>query len=486
MALRRTRLSGTPPTTPPGHRWGPLAAFGAAGLLAVAAAVPASAVTVDDWDVTGIQFVNADCSRNEYVVNLTVAGTSDDGGGFDKMRVTLWDDGEIMDTRLLEIPVGQTVNRTAFLSFVGLYGTGAPGVGITLYEADAAGVAGATIDSKDPFIPEDQEGPCEFNVERIGGPDRIATAALLAQRFIVADTVVIATSTDYPDALTAAPLAEQEAGPLLLTRPTHLPSATRGEITRLQPANVIVVGGTASISNGVVDDIQDLVPGATVTRLAGADRYATAAAVAAEIDQDSTPEMFLATGEGFPDALVLSALASRENAPLVLAKAGHLPSATRAFLETASYDNLRVAGGTTVLSDAVVDEAAAIDGATATRYAGADRYETAAQVLAQFPAEGKVMVATGEEFADALTAVPVAGRTGAGIALSRTDSVPGSVMTEVERLTGGFGSPLVSIVGGEAALSSNVYDQLLALFPTTAPAEPAAPGSMTSNAPQED
>ncbi|MCK0112756.1 cell wall-binding repeat-containing protein [Ornithinimicrobium sp. F0845] len=485
MAPHRSRLS-APPTTRPDHRrWRPIAAIGAAGLLAVAAAVPASAVDLGDWDVTGIQFVNVDCSRNEYVVDLTLTGTTDDGGGFDKVIVSVWDDQVEKDARTLEVPVGSTVDRTAFLSFVGTYGSGAPGVGIYVYEADSAGTQGSLIDYIDPFYPEDQEGPCDFDVERIGGPDRIATAALLAQRFIVADTVVVAKSTDYPDALTAAPLADQEAGPLLLTKPTHLPSATAAEITRLQPTTVIVVGGTASVSQDVVDDIQDLAPGATIERLYGSDRYGTAAAVAAEITQDSTQQVFLATGQGFPDALVLSALAARENAPLVLAKADSLPAATEAFLESTTYDDLYAAGGTMVLSDAVVDEAAMIGGATATRYSGADRYETAADVLAQFPAEGKVMVATGEEFADALTAVPVAGRTGAGIALSRPDSVPASVMTEIERLTDGFSYPLVSIVGGEAALSSDVYDQLLALFPVSAPPEPAAPGSMSSNNPQE-
>lgn len=483
MAPRRSHLPISSTTPSATRRWGPPAAF--AGLLAVAAAVPASAVTVDDWEVSGIQFVNADCARNEYVVDLTLTGTTDDGGGFDKMRVEVWDDGELKDHRVLEVPVGGTVDATAFLSFVGTYLTGAPGVGIVLQEADAAGDPTGYIDWIDPFFPEDQEGPCDFNVERIGGLDRIETAALLAQRFIKADTVVIAKSTDYPDALTAAPLAEQEAGPLLLTRPTHLPLATRGELTRLQPTRVIVVGGPGSVSDGVVDDIQDLVPGATIDRLHGPDRYATAAAVAAEITQDSTAEMFLATGQGFPDALVLSALASRENAPLLLAKADSIPSATRDFLETATYDDLYAAGGPGVLSDAVVNGAAAIGGATATRYAGPDRYETAAAVLAQFPAEGKVMVATGEEFADALTAVPVAGRTGAGIALSRPDQVPASVMTEIERLTDGFSFPLITIVGGEGALSSDVYDQLLALFPADAPAEPAAPGRLSGNLPQE-
>lgn len=85
-------------------------------------------------------------------------------------------------------------------------------------------------------------------------------------------------------------------------------------------------------------------------------------------------------------------------------------------------------------------------------------------MLQEFPPEGEVLVATGETFPDALTAVPVAGRTGAGIALAQTDHVPASAMTEIQRLTTGFSFPLVTIVGGEVALSETVHDELLELF----------------------
>lgn len=444
--------------------WRPLAA-GTATAALLATATPALAATLGDWDVTGIQFVNADCSRNEYVVNATFTGTVDDGGGFDKVRVEVWDDGELKDFRVVEVAVGETVDTTSFLSFLGTYLSGVPGVGILLTDADSDGEAGAILDSIDPFYPEDEDGPCEFNVERIGGADRIETAALLAQRFIMADTVVITTSTDYPDALTAAPLANQLAGPLLLTLPGHLPALTAAEITRLQPTDIVIVGGETAVHPEVEAALTAIAPpGATVTRLSGANRYETAVAVAAEITQDSSAQMYLATGQDFPDALVLSALASRESAPLVLAQAEHLPAATTAFLAANGYDDLYAAGGTAVLSDVVVDDAAALQGATAHRFAGSDRYATAALVLEEFPAEGKVMVATGETFPDALTAVPVAGRTGAGIALSQTDHVPAAAVTQIQRLTTGFAFPLVTIVGGEVALTDTVYDELLALF----------------------
>lgn len=445
-----------------------LTAAGAAAGLVLTATTPSTAADLVDWEPTGIQFVNADCARNEYVVGLDVTGTTDDVNGYDKLRVEVWDDGELKDSRVVEVQVGTTASVTAFLSFVGLYGHGAPGVGISVHDAGPDGEALYQLDGIDPFYPDDQDGPCSFGVERIGGADRVETAALLAQRFIVADTVVVASSRSFPDALSAAPLAFQEAGPLLLTRPGQLPSATEAEIARLQPDKVVVIGGDGAVSDDVLDELQAAAPTATVERVGGADRYATSALIADRIVPDSSPEVFLATGTDFPDALVLSALAARQSGPLLLTRTGELPDATRAYLEGAAYGQVWVGGGEAVVSDEVVDEVAAIGSATSTRFAGTDRYETAALVLERFPAEGRVMVATGQEFPDALTAVPVAGRTGAPIALSRPDGVPASVMDEVTRVVGVSSSPQVTLVGGEAALHGAVQDQLEAMFATTA------------------
>ncbi len=435
---------------------------------------PASAATLGDYTITGVQFVNDDCSRNEYAIDAAITGTTDDVGGFDRVRFEVWDDGTKKDSRVLEVEVGQTRELHAFLSFVGLYGLGAPGVGIVISDIDAGGNDLGYLEVVDPYYPEDVDGPCTFDVERIGGPDRIHTAAMLSeQKFVAADTVIIATSTKYPDALAAAPWAAQLGGPLLLSATAHLSAPAAAELTRLMPEQVIIVGGYSSISQTVQDEVDALLPGASVLRYGGPDRYATSAMIADEVVQDSSAEVFVASGQGFPDALVLSALAARHSAPLVLVKQDEVPAATAAVLAGMSYDDVYAAGGTSVISDAVLDEVAG--GPTWTRYSGADRYATAAKVLEQFPAEGKVLVATGEKFPDSLTAVPVAARTGAGIALTRPDVLPPLVKTEIERLVTGFSFPLITIVGGVTSVYPSVQTELETLVgalgsPTTRPA----------------
>lgn len=454
-----------------------VATLATAALLGAGMA-PALAADLDDWTITGVQFVNGDCSRNEYTIDATITGTTDDVNGFDRVMFRVWDDGVAKDSRIVEVPVGTTEDVHAFLSFVGLYLTGAPGVGMEVMDVDADGNDVSQLDYIDPYYPEDREGPCTFDVERIGGADRIETAAMLSeQKFMSADTVMLATSATYPDALTAAPWAAEEGAPLLLTRKGSLSGPAQAELERLSPEHVVVIGGAASISDAVIDDIQDALPGADVDRVAGADRYDTAGLIAREVGQDSSPEMYLASGEQFPDALVLSALASRHSAPLLLVKQGSIPAATQSALDDIYFENVYAAGGTSVIADSVLSDAA--DGMPTTRFAGSDRYETAADVLAEFPAEGKVLVATGESFPDSLTSVPVAARTGAGIALTRPDTVPASVMSEIERLVDGFSYPLITIVGGTASVHPSVETDLQGLFETALPPTQRPAGTQT-------
>lgn len=460
-------------------------AVAGAGVLTVTGAMAAQAITLNTWTLDGVQYVNEDCSRNEYLVDATVTGTTDDGGGYDQVRFEVWDDGVLKDSRVREVAVGTTMDLHVYLSFVGVYGTGAPGVGIVINDIDAAGVD-HWVDWEDPYIPEDVDGVCSFNVERIGGPSRIETAALLSQqKFVSADTVLIATSRTFPDALAAAPWAAQLGAPLLLSSPGGLSAATVAELQRLNPSAVLVIGGSGALGQGVIDDIYDTLPLALVERIGGADRYATAGIIAEHVIQDSSKEVYVASGQDFPDALVLSALAARNQAPIVLLRQGTIPEASALALQAIEYDHLYAAGGTSVLSDGVLTVAA--EGAPVTRYAGADRYATAQEVLAEFPAEGKVMVATGADFPDSLTAVPVAARTGAGVALTRPSSVPGAIMGEIVRLTAGESFPLITIVGGENAVNASVETQLLGLFPKPQPAETGtgSTGSAQSNLPTQ-
>jgi len=93
------------------------------------------------------------------------------------------------------------------------------------------------------------------------------------------DTVYVATGENFPDALGVGSVAALTNAPVLFVRKDSIPAATTEELNRLQPANIVIVGGTGVVSDAVKTTLEGMTFHPTVTRLAGADRYATAVEV---------------------------------------------------------------------------------------------------------------------------------------------------------------------------------------------------------------
>lgn len=207
-----------------------------------------------------------------------------------------------------------------------------------------------------------------------------------------------------------------------------------------------------------------------VDRIAGKDRYATAAQIALQGYED-VDTVYIATGNQFADALVGAAPASQgmtmsgmstmtapdgSAAPVLLTRVGSLPSATTAALTELSPSNIVILGGPVAVSDAVETELE--DFGNVVRVSGKDRYHTAALISAQYGQADHVYVATGEgeNFPDALSGSALAGAEGVPVLLVRSDSVPGAVTNALAEL----GDPEVTVLGGSAAVSQAVADQL--------------------------
>lgn len=149
------------------------------------------------------------------------------------------------------------------------------------------------------------------------GANRYETAALASVAyFSSADNVVLCNGRNFPDALSAAPLAKALNAPLLLTEADVLPPTAATEIARLAPSKIWVIGGTSVVSTAVYNQLDATY---AMERISGANRYETAAAVAQKgldnrwIDLDSVG---FATGENFPDALGAGAALGYYGSPL--------------------------------------------------------------------------------------------------------------------------------------------------------------------------
>jgi putative cell wall-binding protein len=299
-------------------------------------------------------------------------------------------------------------------------------------------------------------------VERFAGPSRIETAVAVAGRGLYrADTVVIARADDPADALAGAPLAAHLGAPLLLSAGDHLSPATAREVRRLGATEAVLLGGTAALSEQVAADLQRVeVEVARVRRVAGANRHATAAAIAEELP--ATDELFIVRSDsaGFPDAVSVSGLAASLQQPILLSASDALPPETAEVIDAAT--SVVVVGGTAAVSAAVEAELAE-RARGVRRLAGGDRYATSSAVardaLTRGPAPEVVWVATGAAYPDALVAGPAAARDAAllllvdGTDLDRSAATR-DVMTDLRPRT-------VRVAGGTTAISHRVAEQLL-------------------------
>ena len=287
---------------------------------------------------------------------------------------------------------------------------------------------------------------------RISGSDRYGTAAAVSKATYPnagVPVVYVASGMDYPDALSAAPAAAAQGGPLLLTARTSLPSATAAELARLKPAKIVVVGGTGVVSGTVQTALQKIAP---TTRIGGSDRYATSRLVA-DHAFSSASIAYLATGTGFADALSAGAAAGKVKGPVVLVSggAGSADSATRSLLGSLGTTEVRIAGGVGVVSSGI--ESTLKESFTVKRHAGSDRYATSALIVRGAFGNGlPAYLATGTAYPDALAGAAAAGKVGAPLLLSKPKCVPASVSSVVLDL----GSTQLRLLGGSSVLSDAV------------------------------
>ncbi|MCU1374057.1 MAG: protease-like protein [Actinomycetia bacterium] len=298
-------------------------------------------------------------------------------------------------------------------------------------------------------------GACPTASQRIGGGDRIDTAVLASQAGFgaggSAKGAVLATAAAFPDALAGGPLAAHATGPLLLTGAAGLDRRTADELRRAVAPGAVVylLGGLSALSAGVEASVRQL--GFVARRLAGADRYTTAVAVAHELGDP--PVAYLATGVDFPDGIVAGAVAGRHPGAIVLSVGDQLPPATADYLTTK------------VTVYAFGDQAAkALPRATAV--AGADRYATALAAAKRFfgstgglPLDDSVprslAVATGRNFPDALAGGPYLAAVGGGpLLLSPPDALPAGVAEYLGQHAGSLTH--AAILGSADVVSANV------------------------------
>ena len=360
-------------------------------------------------------------------------------------------------------------------------------------------ISGGSVSAKTPTT-----GTSAVSADgRVGGLNRWETATKAADGYLARrgnlntwNAIVVASGSNFPDALAASGLAGGLTAPvILLPSDGSMPTAVyewaisrRVQIqtnsTSSAPFTVYVVGGESAVPQSSVDAMLSVVNAGDLTpaiskRISGANRSETAQKVALEKNAiganlvfSPAKPIFIANENSFADALSIAPFAFNQAAPILLTSSNSLSAEAASVL--GSYlllggSNIVILGGTSAVSTAVEEGILGLgfSYANITRIGGADRYATSVAVNKWIASNSGgnftnnvVVFANGSSFADGLAGAPYAGHGTSGAARSlvlvNSDSVPAGTATWLGTLSQTAKPANMYVLGGTSAVSDAV------------------------------
>lgn len=264
-----------------------------------------------------------------------------------------------------------------------------------------------------------------IDVERISGDDRFETSIEIAKKLNRKKAYFV--SGDNPwDALSVGPVASNEKASIILA---SRKDRVKNDIKVLDIETATIVGGKNSIS----DDISDIIERTIKTKkISGRDRYETSELL---VESMKSKDVGLAGGSVFADALSSGAFLSQKNMPLLLLN-------NKNEIKD-GFNPIYTFGG-----------AKSISKTFGKRIAGANRYETAEKIAAEYKNFDTVILASGKNFADALSATPLAHQLNAPILLSDGKTLTKGSKEIIKK------TKKVVVVGGRASISQSLLEEI--------------------------
>lgn len=199
------------------------------------------------------------------------------------------------------------------------------------------------------------------DVTRLAGGDRFATAVRLNQERFPDPapeqlTVYLTSGTSFADALFAGPVvAAGDDAALLPVAERRLPAVVAEELRRLQPRQVVIVGGTGVVSAETEQQVRQISGIRGVVRIAGENRFETAARLSQQRfprppDVDVTA--YLVSATAFADALFAGpVVAAQEAATMLPVQVDEVPEDIAGELRRLEPTSIVVVGGTSAISE---------------------------------------------------------------------------------------------------------------------------------------
>ncbi|MDL2311106.1 cell wall-binding repeat-containing protein [Peptostreptococcaceae bacterium OttesenSCG-928-C18] len=293
------------------------------------------------------------------------------------------------------------------------------------------------------------------SIKRISGSNRILTSVQVSQfTNNTADKVILASSKNYADALSASSITFGEYPVLLVDN--SLSTAVINEIVRLQAKEVIILGGTGSVSQNVENSANTIATVEKVTRIAGYDRYQTSVKIA---EKSINTNAVISSGQNFPDALSGTIL-TKNNADLILTYNARIDDSTKGYLENFSGESIKVLGGSSSITNKNYNSIKSLSGvSTLQRISGANRYDTSVNISKSIKSN-TLIIASGEDFPDALSASTLSQKINAPILLVTKNIINSSIVSYIK---GGNFSKAI-ILGGSGKISDNTMNNIQRLM----------------------
>lgn len=284
---------------------------------------------------------------------------------------------------------------------------------------------------KDPTIPSE---PIRFS-----GRDRVKTSIEVSKKsFVDSNYVILASGANYPDALVSSSLSKMLDCPIILTDKDKLRDDVQAELQRLNAKNIILVGGKSSISDKVKSDLYAY----NVERIAGHSRFETSSLVYEKLIKLGlkTNDVVVTSGEIFADALSAGSISCKNSTPILLVEKNKIPDCIKKHLKN---NNAIIVGGEFSVSKSVQNKIK-----NSIRLSGKNRYDTSLKVANYaYKNPEKLILASGDDYPDALIASVVSNRMKAPIILSPKNST--------DYVKDNINSKTIYIVGGEKSIYYN-------------------------------
>ena len=193
------------------------------------------------------------------------------------------------------------------------------------------------------------------NVERIAGADRYGTSEMVAKRVVgitgKKNTGVVASGQVFPDALSVGTFASRDGYPILLVKKDSVPSQIQNAIKDLDINKTYIAGGLNTISKSTEAKLPNV-----VERMAGSTRYETSVAIA-KSKFGASKEAYIASGEEFADALVISPISGKFNRPtLLVSRNKNINSPVKTYIRNAGFTSITAIGGERFVPYSVLED----------------------------------------------------------------------------------------------------------------------------------